>query len=248
MKTLVGAMGLLVLGCGDPLAGGAYLGEELLRLEGEVTVRNDVAEEELAEGALRLAIFWSESGIEQAVKNPVSTIEQQAVTTSTFPSRFALSIHVPPSEGLVQDARAGTGRYAVGLLLVYIDADGDGRWDSTVDELAGGAEETAVIYTPAGVESESLGTLGAGYHAMRVKAGGDGCSDDLLELERTDPKQLRVVIDVAEPTSVLVDIDCDGQYGEWLNLSEELDEACVAADIDVPFVDLCDTLPWCCDD
>jgi len=188
---------LLIAGCGEPLADGTFLGDELLHLEGEVRVH----EEPAATGPLRLAIFWTTKSLADGLGDPLSSVAQQALTTGIFPARYALSLHEPPPQEVVVSVPDGEGRYALGVLLAYVDANQDGMVSE--GELEGGATDLVVLYTPGGASGSEFGTLAAGYHTM--KPAGECPEEGRLPLEAAPRQEFEVVVGGGVP-----DVDCDG--------------------------------------
>ncbi|MBU0552119.1 hypothetical protein KKF91_08575 [Myxococcota bacterium] len=233
MRALWGwGVALLLWGCGDPLVDGAYLGEELLRLEGSIWVRDGGEDEEAAKlptGDLRLAILWTTGTLAETFENPVVSMREQTVTNGLFPARYTLSIYTHPPKAALQAAEGG-GLYALGLLIIYLDIDGDGQWRPDVDERMGGGDQRAIAYTPKGATSASFGALGPGYHRLEVTA--EGCdAEDIIHLARATSREVEVVIDRGEGRdSILPDLDCDGLGGI---ASVWNDAACEAMDAEV---------------
>ncbi len=232
----VALLALLFAGCSDALVGTDYHGEPLLELEGKVEqleapgftgkwgesgnqkweMPGGPAPEE---GDLKLAMFWSKGGTDGEEDSLFAAVEQHAVTTSTFPARYQLTLYQPPPASLLHTDEDGSGRYAIGLLIVYVDLDHDGRWNAEVDKLVGGAPGRALAYTDTGAESVHFGTLGPGYHRLREpKDGKDGpkCTKDgRVNLLPDDKPDLDLQMAAWFSPKVLVDLDCDGKAYEW---------------------------------
>lgn len=220
-------------GCSDPLVDGNYRGEPLLEIRGKVQLlANDSAKTprtgwgwhdprddqaatiDLPPGDLRLALVWSIDGLDKKPRDAVTGVEQQTVTTTSFPSRYAIALYAPPPDDLLADAKGGEGRYALGLLVVYADANGDGEWGTDEDELIGGAPGRGVIYTPTGVTSSVLGTHDRGYHRVKVREDTNACSKfGALRLESDPAAELDLVVGETLPSGVLMDVNCDGKWG-----------------------------------
>lgn len=231
---LLVAAGLL-LSCGDASVDGTYRGEPLLTLEGSVLVDSgDASDDELATalGTLRVALFWSRHAGQQTDGPAVSVVEQQVLTSAAFPAQYALSIFRPPPEPVLVDSPDGRGRYAVALVLAYVDSDDDGRWSPGIDRLVGGAREAAVLYTPDGASSAYFGERAAGFHRVRVQAGSDPCfAAPHATLHSDGEPTLTLRLEPTNPATALLDIDCDGHHREWdvCPAPERLTEACTAA-------------------
>ncbi len=227
------AIVIALLAC-DPLASGTWPGEELLRLEGTIRFA-DADDDDLQGGDLRLELFWSTAGIDEAVDNPVSSSGAQAVTTAQLPARFTLSLHEPPAKSLLRDGT--TGRYAIGLLAAYVDVEADGEW-SAGDTLAGGVRGHAVVYSPTGASSDEIGAVGAGYHVMRVVKSGLGC-DDVHLVKEADPA-LELEINMGAPKSTWEELQC------LTGIVDDIDEIVARACKPVAGIDPCDHNSACC--
>lgn len=186
-------------------------------------------------GELRLAVFWSRHGLSTGTGlRAVDSVEQQAVTTSTFPARYELELFTPPPEDVVFPAD-GSGEYAVGLILVYVDENNDRVWNDDIDRLVGGAPDRALVYTPEGATSDFFGTLGAGFHRVRIprEDGHDPCTSKLhTELTTDLTDELHLQIDDEFHLAHLVDVNCDGHHAEWSVCArpEQLTFACLRPD------------------
>ncbi|MFN3197182.1 MAG: hypothetical protein ACE366_02020 [Bradymonadia bacterium] len=245
------SLAMVLAGCGDPLEDASYRGEPLLVLQGEVRVQStgltvdEVADlPQPASGTLRVALFWSRAA---EAAQQVSLIEQQAVTTSRFPARYALSLYSPPPMEVMVEAPEGNGEVAVGLLLVYIDANEDGRWDPATDRLVGGARQRALVYTPSGASSPFFGDLQPGYHRVRTAADGRACFQQAhTDFHSETDNELPLYIDMTFPTQVLIDLDCDGHHLEWSSICpspEALALQCQGTDRTGDLVWQCGTCP-----
>lgn len=207
-------------GCGEPLVDGDYRGEAMLALEGSVVLLSDYeaslgAEDEatpaaLPSGELRLAVFWSTQGLEDAhAVDAISGVEQQAVTATAFPARYSMSLHRPPAAELVHQTE-DYGEVAIGLLLVYVDADASGDWTPGADALVGGAPEQAILWSPE-----------LGFERVRAV----DCQDERRQFEPQRSRTLDLLVDAHFPSEFLLDLDCDGDGDEWCD-PEEPDVFC----------------------
>ncbi len=219
MKHLVLAMAVLLLACGDPIVTGAYRGEALLTLEGAVLVeRGEVGDDELEStlGTLRVSLFWSRHAGQQIDGPAVSPIEQQVFASAAFPARYALSIFRPPPDAVLVAPPDGEGRYAIALVLAYIDLDRDQRWTPRVDRLVGGARDRGVLYTPDGAQSAYFGDRSPGFHRIRIQPGSDPCfAEPHAQLHSDADLSLPIVVNAADPSTALIDVNCDGHHQEW---------------------------------
>lgn len=236
------ALVALLGACGDPLVSGTYRGRPLLHLSGAVDLPDGVdfldtalCEAELFEcydacpdwdcpacdrawegcvdappradaGDFRLGIFWAQ-GASDAV------VQQYSLTVSSFPARFAATLYAPPPDAVLQPAESG--RYALGLLMVYLDRDGDDAFSAGVDPIVGGADGRAVLYTPGGVDDPRFGALGPGYHRMGVLSVCTAAGGALVA--QADPSELVLTLS-ADPDlqrRLLLDPDCDGAFDDF---------------------------------
>ena len=118
-----------LLGCGDPLVDGRYRGEPLMVVEGDVLFL-DEPPDELPAAELRVAVFWSAAGaLQDDTIEAVDSIQEQVVTTGSFPARYQMYIYTPPPESLLEEVPGAEGQQAViGMVLLYLDVDGNQRW------------------------------------------------------------------------------------------------------------------------
>jgi len=203
---------VLAVGCGDPLADGRFPGDPLITLAGSIRDQSPAAEDDdhtaqVSSGPLKLAVFWSRGGL-GGVGGEVSGLEQQAIARGIFPAEFTLAIYAPPHDAALFDA-AGGGRLALGLLVAYVDADRDGRYDKNADRVIGGARASALIYSPEGASDPQYGTFGAGFHRVHFEVEGDDCAKGGYEVEPAEGA-LQIVLDTTSPGLALHDVDCDG--------------------------------------
>ncbi len=192
--------------------------------------------------SLRLGLFWSRAGVGGGAGDEGDRVEQTAHIEPGFPARYELALHAPPPDAVVKSTRAG--RYAIGLVLVYIDADFDERFTPGRDQIAGGAPERAILYTPAGVE---LGDTSwrAGYHRVLTGQVCDEAADGgkIIDLAADDAPTLRVELSATPGflAALLLDEDCDCQY-EWPDVcppEEQLEAFCDDGEVEPGVCDLC---------
>ncbi|MFZ4580258.1 MAG: hypothetical protein ACOYOB_17890 [Myxococcota bacterium] len=214
---------LVLSGCLDPLVDATYHGEPLLHVEGRVLLKPPVPAEgtntppelDFPSGTLRLAVFWSVAPLGSPLAG-VQTIEQSAVTTSVFPAVYTLTLYTPPPDAVLHTDPGGTGRYALGLVLVYVDVNNDGVWEPDLDVLVGGAPRRALMYTPEGAAGPHFAALPPGYHRLKQNAI-KGCKriGDSAYYTLDDLPTVDLHVSSTLPTDVLVDLDCDGVISEW---------------------------------
>jgi hypothetical protein len=171
---------------------------------------------ELPEGELRLAVVWEATGLEDNLATNVSTLEQSAVLTSSFPARYEVTLFTPPPPAVIHKHKDG-GSYALGTIVAYVDSDNDQHFDPVVDSLIGGAPGRGLLYSPDGLNTPWLATpLGAGYHRLRTRKDLSTCGDLghlLLELDTRAETHLQIFESI--PHDVMLDLDCDGKREEW---------------------------------
>jgi len=230
----------LLFSCGDPLATGDYRGEVMIHLEGHVQLvasdedRNRPDSVINQSGILKMALFWSTEGVDVEIADPVMSIEHQAVMTGVFPAKYSLDIHTPPPSSVLKSLPDTEGKFAMGMLLVYVDYNENGKWDEESEWVIGGVPGKALVYTPDGIQSQFTGDLGPGYHRMKVVSQADGvCTRGKVYMESEDEGPMHVEINAMSPVAVLLDFDCDGQNDEWndmcpsiFNLDPELEADC----------------------
>jgi len=259
----------LASGCNVALVDGAYHGEPLIVLSGQVQIvptkidgtggkeggskdKNPPKQDpqpkvvELPAGTLRLAVMWSDSGVEDATASTFDAVEQAVVTTSSFPARYTLELYTPPPSELLHDD-TDTGSYALGLVVAYADADDDGAFDPATDSLLGGAPGRAVLYTPGGITAKWLdGELGEGYHRVRRQGAGKPCNTlGHVRLELDPDIETHLALHEEFPDDLLLDLDCNGKQDDWRkNLCpprKELQKHCPKAP---PEHYICKTCPY----
>jgi hypothetical protein len=179
-------LALFTARCGDPLVPDGYRGEPLFELEGQLVSLTELGP--LAEGTPRVGLFWSPTG--DTREAPAQLVEQRSATIDvTFPAAFKVRLFESPPPA----AFAARAELAVGVLLVYLDADENGRFDPAGDRLLGGDDRGAVLFAPAALGAEASPTgrpLQAGFTYVRLPlpcappealppSGGERCGVDL---------------------------------------------------------------------
>lgn len=134
----------LASACGDPLVDGRYRGEPLFTLSGTVIADESVAWEDWEVGEVRVGLEWAEwEGDEERGGYDVEELE---IRTS-FPAQFEVHIYQPPSlDALFWTPWLPGHEVAVARPLLYLDRDGDSRWDIDEDEVLGGTFDTVLVY------------------------------------------------------------------------------------------------------
>lgn len=234
---------VLFASCGELAVDGDYRGEALFTFGGTVRLEPSALESE-ATGELQVAVFWAlPSG--GALFSTVGAVEQQVDATTSFPARFALTLHRPPEAALVATTPDVSGAYAVAMVLVYLDQDGDARWDRETEPLVGAASDTFLVYAPDGLTGGRFGVLATGFHLLRADR--EACVGGSVEAD-VDAVQLTV----SGTYPKLLDVDCDGRPNEWTGTCPDLSavyEECRGEDDEGGDVcETCEGLLWSDDD
>lgn len=192
---------------------------------------------------LRLGLFWSRAGVQGGAAAAADRVEQTARIEAGFPARYRLILHTPPPSDVLK--KSGAGEYAIGLVLVYIDGNRDGRFSPGVDQITGGAAERAVLYTPDGVELGDQ-TWTAGYHRVQTGQICDEAVDGgrIIDLDVDPAPTLRVELSAGPGflRALLLDEDCDCEldgYDDLCPPEEELESFCDSGDGDPGVCELC---------
>ncbi len=162
----------LASGCGDPLVGPQYLGEQVFAVGGSVVQMGGRIP--ASHGELKLSLFWIGGGAD-------AQVEQSAELGSGLAS-FSLTLFDPPpaAASTFGDLRGDGGRLGLALIALYADADADGRLDRDSELLLGASARHLIGWTdgplPAGSAAASLlGTVGRGYQLFEYD-GPDACA------------------------------------------------------------------------
>ena len=120
----LGACAGALLGCGDPLADGNYLGDATIRVH--AVVQGTVADAQNA----AVAVLWL--GYSALAKTTLAGAESSVLPISNveFPPRFTCDLLSPPPGAgayLAPDGEIVPAFVRLGLLLVFDDVDRDGR-------------------------------------------------------------------------------------------------------------------------
>ena len=166
----------------------------------------------------RLGLFWARPS------EGAGSVQQFGLVTSGFPARYYLSIYGPPP-GHVVRAASDEGHYALGLVLVYLDLERDGQYTAGRDPIVGGADQQALLYSPAGMQDALLGAWGAGYHRLRLAP---FCGDP----PRQDEGPTVITLSTAVLDGLVFDPDCDGLLDDFDICLDQgtLDHVCRGAD------------------
>jgi len=204
---LAGVLG----GCG-PLADGAYLGEPLFTLRGNVLTGDGL---DYGDEDLRVSVFWA--------GDDHTTEERNVALTTSFPARYELSIYAYPPDEAMLDAPWSGGAYAVGLPLLYLDEDGDGRWSEDTDPLVGGASEEVVLFAedPGDEVDEEVHE---GFQRMYTEGQQVACNGETEVGDLWPAEESGTDLIIGEWWLELVDWDCDDDLFEWDDLCPDGDD------------------------
>ena len=158
----------LVPACGDSLTTADYRGAPIFKLEGQVTTRITLTED-LRNADFAVSLFWAPDGDLSAP----TLVEQSSVTTNVrFPATFELRVFEPPGDEHLGSAETPWG---VGLVLVYIDGDGDDRYTlDSPDELVGGSVSRGFVFARTDLSPDASPTgeaLSAGFSVISLPLG-----------------------------------------------------------------------------
>lgn len=203
--------------CGDPLVTGTYRGEPLVELEGRLLIRSAASTPE----TLNVALFWMSpsSFVKQGEGSlqPLDLAEQPVLSRGLTLTRYQLKLYRPPPQEAIQRHEGGA-RLGLGLLLLYDDADRDGRWGESRELLVGGAGQYVLLYAPDGLEEGVVGEpLEPGYHLMRLAPYYERClqGSTLASMRKVEGRREVNLMVRGELGGLLPDLDCDGVVGDW---------------------------------
>lgn len=185
LLTRAGLAMVLLSGCGE-LADGTYTGEQLHSIHGLVRAGAVPS----LDADVRVAVLWVDADVEQGITAiPFSSnVATEVGVSGGFPTSFDLDfLDVPDAS--VMNASNGPDAYAVGIVVAYLDCNGNGRFDldwrqgtkspddcsglspgAATDLLVGVDAERAVLYTTTPLAPGS--DWGARFHAsLAVPAG-----------------------------------------------------------------------------
>jgi len=246
---VLGASGLGA--CGDPIVPGSYRGEPLHVITGWVQLT--VPPETLLGSAedpdeLRVAVLWSQT--KGSSFELEGAVEQDVVTTGTFPARFTITLYEPPAPDVLRavpdQATGGTGTMAIAAVVAYVDADRDEVWDRGAEPLVGGADERLFLYTPDGIASAVLGTWGPGFHTLvPTRACDTALGGGAVRYDADTGTTIDLEVDGAFPISALFDVDCDPSTFDWGGTCPPLDDVRETCRDDVGELDGDDDDPMC---
>ncbi|TPV96853.1 MAG: hypothetical protein B7733_02535 [Myxococcales bacterium FL481] len=254
----------MTFSCGAGIVDESYRGEPMLRIRGNVSIDDSFVDiERIEREALRIALFWAKRSGD--VEDDRFVLEDQVVTEGTFPASFQMRIFTPPPAAalgpVVDGEGTGQGQIAVGVVLIYVDANRNRRWDREWETLVGGSVDGRMItYSPSGAASQALEwSVPAGFSVMRVI--GSWCRDEEEDEEDALPDEAHGLFpietedgdfDLAVQGWVPLgeDIDCDGNLLEWESCDTPQAEWCaeeVEAE-DAEYWEICPEIAWCFED
>jgi hypothetical protein len=218
---------LALVGCGDPLVTGDYLGEPLMNIEGNLLIRSVARTPE----TLNISLFWMNRAFFSDAGDPWRLSEQPVVSRGLALTRYQIQLYQPPPEAALRLMPNGQ-RAGMALLMLYNDTDGDGAWDQDDELLVGGASQYILLYAPEGLDAEVLGrAIEPGYQLMRLDDPESRCApgDSLASMKpATNEPDVNLVV-FGELEQLLPDLDCDGYSGDWC---EDILERAADEDLD----------------
>ncbi|MCB9687859.1 MAG: hypothetical protein H6738_18950 [Alphaproteobacteria bacterium] len=220
----------LLMGCGG-LAGADWRGERLFSISGDVLSLEPVD----LSGNLRVALFWA--------WNEDQPVEQSVVVETSFPAHYQLDVYAWPPEEAMFTAPWSNVELAIGVPLLYDDADDDGRYDPG-EALVGGPQESGVLYVPPLDDGEVVideqlvdgrseeATLTSGFHAVTNDLQSALCGEVALQPELVRQEVPRTDLYVGPFWIHFTDWNCDQVLTEWT-------DACPTDPGDPLFVEFC---------
>lgn len=194
---------LLLLACA-PLQGGAYLGEPLLQVEGEILQEISLSS---LEGEPTAAVVWTPGSDEgpdtppEERGSPIPVQHEQVWVRTSFPANYELQLFDdPPDEALHASLDGEVDAVATGTVVLFMDLDEDGLADWGEEGLVGVAEHVLISWTQ-----------GDGYNLAVVPEDCGGPGFERIETQ-TDDVDVLVLEDICE---AIVDPDCRPETEEW---------------------------------
>jgi hypothetical protein len=190
---------------------GSFRGAPLLTVSGDVLVDQPLGD---LDGEVAVAALWN-GGM-----GADDVADQSVDATMTFPSQYTVRFFQPPPEGVRIAPPVGDqgGLFAMGLLLLFVDLDGDLDLDVGVEEVLGGALDHVLMWTTV---SDGTGAVSAegglkdalgGSFAVRRIAEGDCATRTPSELV---PNPTDVQLQLGFDCDALPDPDCQPASSEW---------------------------------
>lgn len=160
-------LGLWGLGCGQSTVDDRFAGKPLLTIEGRMQDGLD-SDTTRTKKPLKASLFWSRTGrfdLAEA-RNGAMVPDYSVVVAEEFPLTFRFHIFKAPKKELLIN-----GKYAIGMILLYEDRMGQGRFVPGKTPIRGGAPFNAVFYAPERIESweSPIGlAIDAGMNEMQI--------------------------------------------------------------------------------
>jgi hypothetical protein len=159
------ALFLAAAACGDALAPSDYAGTSRLMLAGSVQGSSPAVD--LYDPFVRASVFWAPRPITQATTIDDLLEQPSNGTRVRVPGPFTWNLFEEPEAAHFTTARSGA-RYALGLVFLYRDFNGDGVRQSD-DTLVADAPATLILFAPAALAAADSPTgfaAPAGYHLI----------------------------------------------------------------------------------
>lgn len=201
-----------LVACDESLNGINYYGEPLLEMSGEVLSESVVG---ALDGELRIALLWSLPGVVELQAESSAELEMETIIN------WSMNLYHPPDESLYQEQLSEGMNTAIGLPVLYIDADGSQTWND--EWILGGSSSTFVFYLegelpmlPGGAPDEGE-IPEEGYNVVIPP---DCNALGPVPIPRlSDPN--RVSLEIGDLFfDSLPDTNCDGETNEWLAMCE----------------------------
>ena len=213
-------LALAAPGCGDAGVDGGYRGEPLFALGGWVQVENlgaFVAGDAVRQGRLRMALLWAAPNGNSSRFDVVSSVAEEVDASGVFPARYSLALYTPPAASLVRAAVFGEDPVAIGVLVAFLDRDGDGRWQAGLDPLVGAVLGRAIVWAPRGASGDPFGApLPPGFSLVTVEDDTGRCLEGGRALLTPVDADADLALTGEGVVEAALDLDCDGQALEWL--------------------------------
>ena len=186
-------------------------------------------------GNLRVALFWAWDD-----ERPV---EQSVVVETSFPAHYQLDVYAWPPDEAMFTAPWSNVELAIGVPLLYEDADDNGRYDLG-EALVGGPQESGVLYVPpladgVVVIDEQLidgrveeAELTSGFHTVANDLQSALCGQDELQPDLIRQEVSRTDLYVGPFWMHFADWNCDQVLTEWT-------DACPTAPDDPALLEFC---------